>query len=204
VGRVVKTYFMHLSPTYLFFEGDPSPIQSVPGYGQLHYFCALLLPLGLWRVFSRWRREPFGEWVLWWILVAPIPPALTVLKAGHSLRSAGALPAYQMLAAIGLDLALRWAARRSLTWYRTTAAVASLTIATNAIYFFYLFFAVYPVESARFFQTEWVEVFKEIQKREADYNVIMLTEKANQVGMLYLFWNNVEPKNYFAGAQSLA
>jgi 4-amino-4-deoxy-L-arabinose transferase-like glycosyltransferase len=60
-AKVAKTYLMHLSPRYLFIEGDPSIIQSVPGYGQLHYFCALLLPLGLWRVVSRWRTESFGR-----------------------------------------------------------------------------------------------------------------------------------------------
>jgi hypothetical protein len=123
---------------------------------------------------------------------------------GDSLRSAGALPAYQMLAAIGLGLALMWAQRRSAHWYRAALAGASTVIAVNAIYFGYLFFVRYPVDAAQTFQSEWIETFQEVRAREAKYDAVMLTAlRTNQVGMLYLFWNNIEPKAYFAGTHKL-
>jgi len=115
VAGALHHYAIHFSPSFLFLEGDHSLMQSVPGYGQLHHLYAILLPLGAVRALLRRRSERFGLFILWWILIAPIPAALAALDmdSGHCLRSAGVIPAYEMLAAIGLDWALNAASRTS-------------------------------------------------------------------------------------------
>ncbi len=203
-GRILRTYCMHFSPSFLFTRGDPYIVQHVPDYGQLHYFYALLLPLGLVRVFRRWRSERFGLLILWWILIGPVPAALTVLQAGHCLRSAGVLPAIDILAAGGLEMVLVAAARRSRRLHRGALASCTVIIAVSAACFVYLFFVPYPRKAYADFQAEWKEVCAEVRQRESDYNAVILTrEYTNQLGILYLFWGKIDPKIYLKGPRHI-
>ncbi|MHC4444019.1 MAG: ArnT family glycosyltransferase [Planctomycetota bacterium] len=198
LGTLIHDYAMHFSPSYLFLEGDDIPIQSVDGYGELHYYCALLLPLGLYRIIRQRKGERFGWFLLWWILIAPIPSAVTTPNQGHCLRSAGVLPAYQIVAAIGLDMLLCAAGRFSKVIYRFGLGVALAVVALNTGYFVYLFSVKYPPAVAHHFQAEWAEVFREIRERESGYDVVALTDNgSNQLGILYLFWNKIHPEQYF-------
>lgn len=198
ISRYAQTYFAHFHPSFLFFEGDPSPIQSVPGYGQLHHFCLILLPIGLWRVIRRRRSERFGLFVLLWIVASPIPAAATPLVSGHSIRAIAVLPAYQILAALGLDFLLAVALAHSKTVYRGALALGAVVIALNTSFFLHLFLGAYPRDTAIQFQQEWREAAAYAKGVESDYDAIVFTtSRTNQVPVLYLFWKQVPPKDYF-------
>lgn len=197
-NEFLRNYAVYFSPSYLFLSGDASLVQSVPGYGQLHLFCAVLLPLGLYRIVRRWRTERFGHLLLWWLLVAPVPAALTKLEinSGHALRSAGALPAYQILAAIGLDMVLTAAQRRSRGIYHASLAASAAAIAACTAYFAYVFFVVYPPLAAPYFMADWPPVFEEIHRRQADYDAVVLPYGGTK-DLLYLFTTRTDPREYF-------
>jgi 4-amino-4-deoxy-L-arabinose transferase-like glycosyltransferase len=200
---LIQNYAKNFSPSFFFVEGDRSLIQSVDGYGQLHYYCVVLIPLGLWRAIRRWREEPFTRLVVWWILVSPIPASLAIWDSGHCLRSIGGLPAYQILAALGADLVLAAALRRSEMLYRRCIVVGALIVALNVAYFLRIFFVDYPVAAYEKFQCEWRDVFAEIERRKADYDAVLLTTRhTNQLGILYLFWTRMPPEEYFAQSPS--
>lgn len=199
-----RVYALHLGPSFLFAKGDPSAVQSVPGYGQLHYYCALLLPLGVARVLWRWRRERFGLFVLGWILVAPLPAAVTDLQAGHALRSAAMLPACQILAALGLDWLLAAVAIRSVRWQRVALGVAIVGILLNAGWFLKRFACDYPITAARAFQAKWADVIREVQRRSGDCDAAVLTMRGTtQLSMLYLFWTQMDPQAYRAADKQI-
>ncbi len=199
ISRFAQAYFAHFHPSFLFQDGDPSPIQSVPGYGQLHHYCLILLPIGLWRVIRRRRTERFGLFVLLWIVISPIPAAVTPLVSGHSIRAIGALPAYQILAALGLDFLLASALARSKTAYRGALTLTTAVIALNTAFFLHLFLGAYPRDTAIQFQQEWRDAVAYAQEVESDYDAIVFTTtRTNQVPILYLFWGQVPPKDYFS------
>jgi 4-amino-4-deoxy-L-arabinose transferase-like glycosyltransferase len=201
---IVRTYFMHLGPAFLFFSGDPSPVQSVPGHGQLYYFDAILLPLGIYRLIRRRHVEPLGLFLLAWLLIAPIPAAITKLEFGHALRSAGALPVYSIVSALGLDLLLTGARRRSVSFGRAAVAFSVLVVAIFAARFAVMFFSNYPRQAASAFGAEYRPMIAEIQRREADYDLVILTsEGSGQVGTLYLFWNRMPPQVFFDSAKNV-
>ena len=57
----------------------------------------------------------------------------------------------------------------------------------------------YPLSAAPVFQSEWREVFAEVERRKGDYDAFLFTSmKTNQLGILYLFWTRVPPSQYFA------
>jgi 4-amino-4-deoxy-L-arabinose transferase-like glycosyltransferase len=199
IGAFARNYLQNLSPDFFFIEGDHSLIQSIAGYGQLHYFCAILIPLGLYRAVRRWRQEPFTRFVVWWVLISPIPAALADWTGGHALRSIGGLPAYQILAALGADYVLAAMTVRSVALARRCLVVGAAALALNVGYFLKLFFVDYPVAAAPIFQSEWREVFAEVQRRETDYDAFLFTSmRTNQLGILYLYWTRMPPEVYFS------
>ncbi len=193
---MLRVYALHFDPVFWFIKGDL--VQSVAGCGLAHYYCAALIPLGIYRAIRRWRTERFGLLTVWWLLSGPLPAAGTDAFLGNALRMAGLLPADQILAALGLDLVIAAVQRRSAATRRSVLATATVIITANIGYFVYLLVAVYPTARARYFQAEWTEAVREVRRLEPDYDLVLLTNRqANQVAILYLFWNQIEPAEYF-------
>ena len=198
LASFARTYAMHLGPAFLFISGDPSPVQSVPGHGQLYWFEAPLLLAGLYRLVRRRRTEPVGLFLLAWLLMAPIPAALTKLEAGHALRSAAALPVYAIIAALGLDMLFTAARRRSAVLGRVAVAASAAVVLIFASRFAAMFFWSYPRIAAPSFGAEYRPAVAEILRRQADYDLVLLTsEEYGQVGAQFLFWSRMPPREFF-------
>jgi len=71
-------YFNHFSPKFLVFEGDwQSPRHSAPYIGLILYPSLIFLILGIFFSLSRPKIDKINIFFLLWLLVAPIPAALT-------------------------------------------------------------------------------------------------------------------------------
>lgn len=71
-------YFNHFSPRFLAFEGDwQSPRHSAPYIGVLLYPSLIFLVIGIFFALSRSKIDKINWFFLFWLLVAPIPAALT-------------------------------------------------------------------------------------------------------------------------------
>jgi hypothetical protein len=200
-----EQYVRHFTPSFLFLEGDHSLMQSISGYGQLHLFYALLLPLGIASVIRDWRRNRFGRFLIWWILIAPIPAAASNLggESGHCLRAAGALPAYDILAAIGLDFIFTFVSHHARSAIRWASASAMVVVGLSGAYFSYLFFWRYPVEADTDFLGMWRPVLKEVAQRESSYDAVVISHLGSgYVGVLYLFWSRTDPHVFHQSSPS--
>lgn len=187
---------LHFNPAFLFFGTDE--VQSFRGYPQLHYFCLVLLPLGLLRAAWRPRSERFGLLLWWWVLAAPVPAALTQFDFAHCLRAAGVVPAYELLCALGLGWLFAWVRRWGQGARRWAVAIAGLVAVLNVTYFLHFLFVVVPVRTAQQYQAEWAEVIPEVRRLEPQYDLVVLTGRgSNQLATLYLFWGHVDPRAYF-------
>lgn len=204
VATFLQTYALQLSPRFLFLQGDPSPRQCVPGYGQLHAIESAFIALGLLRVILRWRREPAGRLILLWLLIAPVPAALTRLDAGHALRSAAAIPALAALGALGLDGLLEFAAAWRPRLVRPLALLAMLGLVVSTLRFADLYFRQYPRSAAHAFEPEWRDIAREVRRRADDYDLILLSPAGGeQNGMLFLYHAAIPPSEYFAAPRDI-
>jgi len=71
-------YFNNFSPKFLAFEGDwQSPRHSAPYVGVILYPGLIFLIIGIFFALSRSKIEKINIFFLLWLLVAPIPAALT-------------------------------------------------------------------------------------------------------------------------------
>jgi hypothetical protein len=76
-------YLSYLGPDYLFFNGDPQIRHSLMDTGQLYFFELVLLPLGIFFIIRRKRKE--DALLGLWLVLYPIPAALT--DPSHAIRS---------------------------------------------------------------------------------------------------------------------
>ena len=121
---VLAAWAAHLSPGFLFLQGDPIPRHSPPGVGQMLLAEAPLLLLGL---VGLWRdRTPAARLVLLWLLLAPLLGALT-RDAPHATRTIALLPALQLAVARGVLLVVRAAGPRARLVNAALAAVLALS-----------------------------------------------------------------------------
>lgn len=198
IAEMVRTYGHQLSPSFLFTTGDPSLVQSVPGHGQLYVIVGVLMVAGLYVAIRQWNSFSLGRVVVVWILLAPIPASMTSLSSGHALRAATVIPAYEILAAIGLT----WMLDRSLSWsaggriaIRSLLAIALIASASR---FGYMFFAEYPVKAGPSFWEEYRPLFADVAARQKDYDVVLLSpSECPQNGTLYLFYKAADPQTFF-------
>ncbi len=78
IRNFLSRYFNHFSPRFLAFEGDwQNPRHSAPYIGVLLYPSLIFLVIGLVFGFSRSKNQSINLFFLLWLLVAPIPSALT-------------------------------------------------------------------------------------------------------------------------------
>ncbi|HCX30709.1 MAG TPA: hypothetical protein DHU55_13225 [Blastocatellia bacterium] len=146
--RFVRNYLWNFSPRGWLIAGDPEPRHHLPGSGSLLVGIVVLAVLGLVIVLLRHRRDPWWRFVVYGIVVSPIPASLT-LDHFHILRLIG-LPVFLLVLAVpaieflygeggkprvgatterGADERLRQSVRRTVL-----AALITLTIVQGAIF----------------------------------------------------------------------
>lgn len=198
VAQMVRTYGRQLSPSFLFTTGDPSLVQSVPGHGQLYVVVGVLMAAGLYAAIRQWKAFPLGRVVVVWILLAPIPASMTSLSSGHALRAATVIPAYEILAAIGLTWVLDQSARWNAGGRLALRAVLAIALIGSASRFGYMFFVDYPVKAGPSFWEEYRPLFADVAARQKDYDVVLLSpSECPQNGTLYLFYTAADPRTFF-------
>src|SRR5258705_3118030 len=93
--RFVQNYVQNFSPRRWLAYGDPEPRHHLPGMGSLLIGAVALSALGLIVVLLRYRRDAWWRFIIYGLLVSPIPAALT-LDYFHTLRLI-ALPCFLLV-----------------------------------------------------------------------------------------------------------
>jgi 4-amino-4-deoxy-L-arabinose transferase-like glycosyltransferase len=85
VVRFMQNYAGDFSPRSWLVHGDPEPRHHLPGMGSLLIGVVALAGLGLIVVLARYRKDSWWRFIIYGLLVSPIPAALT-LDHFHTLR----------------------------------------------------------------------------------------------------------------------
>lgn len=122
--RFLSNYFSHWSPSFLLMRGDAELRHGV-GLGVLTpvEFIGLVAGVAVCAV----RRHPRDLLLLAWLAAFPVAASLTREGIPHALRTIVALPAMQVVAALGLSTCERqFRAGRWRRWFREAATVAAI------------------------------------------------------------------------------
>lgn len=91
-------YSNHFSPKFLFFEGEAAT-EKIPDMGLIPLILIFFLPFGLLTLLN-FKGKHAAFFVLAWLLIAPIPSALTV-EAPHINRASLMIPPLAIISAYG-------------------------------------------------------------------------------------------------------
>ena len=147
IGLAWTNYWAQWNPRWLFLEGTAN-LRNEPDMGVVFPWVAPFLALGALRLLL--RRAAGDVLLLGWLLLGPVPAALTNDGVPHFLRGVAALPPLVVTSSVGLTCAWQLAGRLRLgSLVRPTLAgvvfVIALQETTSAALFYY---RDYPAASA--------------------------------------------------------
>ncbi len=179
IAKVAERYPASLGPKFLFFAGDLYAAQKPPDGGEFHPYMAPLLVAGVVLVVLQARRSPAARFLLAWLLLYPLPDALTSHGGAHALRSSTGLGVLVLLAALGTSGMARWVAARLSGAAAGVATVAALVVAGFVLRFAVTYFTQYPSHPLiwRVFQADLVQAAHWLRPRLPEYDAVLCTTR---------------------------
>jgi len=179
INTFTRIYLSFYSPDFLFLKGDPTLRHSTGRFGVFYPFLLPFLAYGAFLFFTKGERKT-KEMFLFWLLVSPIPAALTKGGDGYLLRVTYMLPLLTYLSALGLVEFLKLFKRKLKI---ILSVLLFFVFIFNTYNFLFNYFHVYPTISARSFEYG----FKEL----SDW------QKENNFKPLLVIWDGYYPRSYF-------
>ncbi len=182
-----QNYFSHLSPKFLFLTGDNNYRHSTRHFGELSWLDMLGLCAGLFfliRLFKKWKApSPLVIFLLMAAASGIIPAALTNEGLPHALRSMGTQPFIELL--VGYCLA------QAVECWPPLLLAASVTGAAFGASFLFVYFKIYPGESAEAFMSK-VRIDAEHCQTERDWSNFAL-QNPPLIARYYILRNYHKP-----------
>ncbi len=130
-----RHYFQSFSPDFLFLRGDPNFRHSVAQFGELPWLLAPLFFLGLLRSWYRPNRSIY--FFIFWLLLAPLPSAITKDGGTHATRLFIMLPPLMVLSSLGFEYLVDSVSRHKISKHLYfILVVAFLTFVANYWHFY--------------------------------------------------------------------
>lgn len=190
----VRNYVAHFTPQFLFISGAPHKQHHVQDIGELYYFQAPFLLLGLISLFR--SRSRFKELLLSWVLIAFIPVSVTHDSIPHALRTLIAAPFYQLVTAAGFLWSTKLVKKLSKLVKLTLISLLLIIITISFVYYLNQYYNIYPNNYSKDWQYGYKQVVDYIGKHKDEYDLIVFTRHFGEPHMFTLFYLNYDPAKY--------
>ncbi len=189
-----RNYLAHFTPQFLFISGAPHKQHHVQGMGELYWFQAPFLIIGL--IALLFMRQRFKGLLMAWVLLAFIPVSITNDSIPHALRTLIAAPFYQLLSGYGFFISLGWIKQ----WKKISKTLAGsllfIVILISFIYYLNQYYNIYPKAYSRDWQYGYKQAVDYIAKHKDEYDLIVFTRHYGEPHMFTLFFLNYDPAKY--------
>lgn len=175
----LRRYSSHFSPEFLFFAGDPNrPRYRVPDIGQLLWIEVPFLLVGLY-----WVVKKRHWWILVWLLLAPIPSALT-FETPSAIRSYLMILPLTLIIALGLEKAKKF-------W-----PLILILFSYNLIHYLDAYFVHAPVHQPYEWQGGYRELVDRVNELMPGYDRAEITDSRGTAYIYFLFYNQYDPAKW--------
>ncbi len=180
-------YFNHFSPRFLIFEGDwQNPRHSAPYVGLLLYPSIVFFLIGL---LSSDYRLPATKLLLLWLILAPIPSALTRDSVSAVRALPLSIPSVYFIAT-GINIFLyRY---KSITIYCLLFTVYILSFT----YYSDLYLNHMVKRSPKDFLYGYSQAINYVIQNQSKYQQVIFTQFYGQPYIYYLFYSHYSPSSY--------
>ena len=184
-SALIKNFFIHFNPSYLFIRGDGNPRFSTQTTGQFYLFEFIPLLIGAYYLIKKHPR--LSIFFFAWLLISLLPAALA-REVPHALRSLGMLPIPQIILAFGIF----YLARQS--WFKKILIVLFYS------YFFAFFLHFYYHHYSRIYAHEWQmghqQLVNKLNQLESDYDQIFITSGYGRPYIFIAFYSQYPPDQF--------
>lgn len=188
-----KNYFEHFSGEFLFVSGDRIQRNKVPETGQLYFFQIPLLVISLIAI----SRKKSNWWVMIvWLLIAPIPAALT-FQSPHALRAQNMIVPLTIISAYGMTTLSSFLNTFNI---KNLLAVSYILIGGIISWEAYRYIHQYYVHMAKAYpyssQYGVKEMSEYVSENNDSYDKVVITTRYDQPYILYLFYSKYPPQMF--------
>ena len=191
VEYFLQGYFRSFSPEFLFIKGGTNFAHNIPNFGNLYMWEAPFIILGLYFLFQ--QKKKWRHFLLWWLLISPIPASLT-RDAPHSARMLAILPLPHILASLGLIEILNIARKLPKKTFIIFFTLAFLLI--NFYIYLDRYFVHFPKDAEFAWGGGYKELVSEITSLSPKYLEILMDRPDESPYIYFLFYQKFDPETY--------
>lgn len=183
----IKNYAGYFSPSFLFLKGGTQYQFSVPNQGLISWINMPFFYIGLfWLFFTAFKKNKDWKFILFWLILAPIPAAIT--KEPYAvLRSTAMIPIPFVLSAMGVERVLK----KNLLPY--LYFIVSVILLGN---YLYKYFGEYRTNYSWAWQYGYKEAVSYAKENYGKYDKIIVTKKYGEPHEFFLFYLPWDPVKY--------
>ncbi len=187
-----KNYLAHFTPDFLFVNGAGHRQHHVQGVGELYWFQAPFLLLGVFFLIKKKDRNL--KILIPWLLIAFIPVAMTNDSIPNALRTLNAAPVYQIFSALGIYYLCTLIKNKKI--FYVLMGISILLFLVNFSVYLKNLFVDYSVKYSRDWQYGNKEVVEYIKNNQDKYDLITFTRHYGEPHMFTLFYLNYDPNKF--------
>lgn len=177
---IMSNYLRAFSPEFLFLRGDPVMRHSVQVSGGLMSIMSIFFVVGIYVL----AKNKQWFW-LTWLLLAPIPSALTYDGGNHATRLFLMLPPLCLAVAMGIS---------KLSKTRLLMTVYWLLITVNLVWVGYYYLNNYPKSSWIWWHVGFKSIMQDLARLDSQYSRVFINNTYEPSLERFLFWNKFSPE----------
>lgn len=190
----VGNYLNYFSTTFLFTRGVSEwSYGMIVGRGVLYMFEVMFVVVAL---YSFVKRKGFQglQFIVLWLVIAPLPAALTKGPGFSGTRTSVMIPAIQILSAWGLVYILKQASNLSVNLRKAIKIVFVGILSVSLVLFLLDYFVLTPPKAAKSMSYGKKEVVKYVAAMEANYEKIIVSRTLSVPHIWFAFYDQIDPK----------
>ncbi len=190
ITEASKNYISHFDPRFLFINGGSNYQFSIPSTGQVYLILLPFILLGIWKMAN--ERKGWQLFMLGWLLIAPIPGAIT-RDAPHALRAIFMTVPLVCIAVMGI---------KSVRDFLSVKILGPLTILLTFLLLgsTFIFWQNYSGSYRNNYSEAWQYGYKQVVQfinTDGDnYKRIVITKKYGEPHEFLLFYLQYDPFRY--------
>ena len=189
-GKIGSNYLSAFSPQFLFISGDPNFRHSVGRFGELLWVTTPFLILGFVSLVKNINKKE-NKLIMAWLLLSPLPSALTSDGAMHATRLILMLPPLIIISALGVTYLLTVLKNKKIFHY-----LFIIALIFNLTAYVHRYSAHYKYESARHWQDGYQQIFGQLIPHIETANRIFINNTYEPSILKFAFFSQYTPKEF--------
>ena len=191
-----NNYLQAYSSEFLFINGDPTPRHSPSQTGQLFGFQLFFLFIGVMLFFDSKIDLKVRLFLLFWLLIAPIPSSLTSNGGNHAGRLILELPILTILTGYGIYAIFRQI--NIALGQKLYIALIGLLLILSVINYQHTYWVHYPWDSERWWHAGFQDAIQSTVAEEKNYDKVIISNADEPALIFFLAWSQFPPARFQA------